>query len=81
MITETDEVARALDEAAKHWPEDGATRTRLLLRLVEEGYRALREEQRQHTEQRRQAIEATGGVLTGVYEDDYLARLRDEWPE
>lgn len=81
MITETDEVARALDEAAMHWPEDGATRTRLLLRLVEEGYRALREERHQHAEHRRAAIARTAGMLTGVYESDYLARLRDEWPE
>ncbi|MEJ3745790.1 hypothetical protein WEI85_21170 [Actinomycetes bacterium KLBMP 9797] len=80
-ITETDEVARALAEAAKHWPEESATPGRLLLHLVEEGYRALREERRQQVDRRRAAVRRTSGALSGVYPDGYLDRLRDEWPE
>jgi hypothetical protein len=80
-ITETEEVARALDEAAKRWPEERAARSRLLLRLVVEGYRALREERDERAARRRAAVQRTSGSLTGVYSDDYLDRLRGEWPE
>jgi hypothetical protein len=41
LITETDQVAKALDDAARRWPEDRHSRARLLLHLVEEGHRAL----------------------------------------
>src|ERR1019366_8168817 len=33
VITETDEIARAIDDAAKRWPEDRNSRARLLLHL------------------------------------------------
>lgn len=79
-ITETDEVARALDDAARHWPADSAHRARLLLHLVEEGHRALRGELEQTRNARRRAIASTSGALTGVYGPDYLTRLREDWP-
>jgi hypothetical protein len=37
MITETDDIAEALDEAARHWPGDRDERKRLLLRLIRKG--------------------------------------------
>jgi len=80
-ITETEEVSRALDEAARRWPEDRAARSRLLLRLVAEGYHALIEERDERAARWRAAVQRTSGSLTGAYPDDYLDRLRDEWPE
>lgn len=79
-VTETDELARALDEAARYWPEERDARSRLLLHLVEEGYRAIRRGREERATQRRAAVRQTAGVLTGSYPDGYLARLRDEWP-
>jgi hypothetical protein len=79
-ITETAEVARALDEAAQHWPEEGGARTRLLLRLLHEGHRAIREDERRHGEERRQAIRQTSGILSEAYPTGYLDGLREEWP-
>lgn len=79
-LTETDELAAALEEAAKRWPEERSPR-RLLLRLVDEGYRALRDESRMRVARRRNAIQRTSGAFTDVYPDGYLAQLRDEWPE
>lgn len=79
-ITETDQVARALDEAATVWPDLGESRSQLLLRLIEEGYQAILEGRQRRAAQRRTVIRRTSGVLTGAYEDGYLARLRDEWP-
>ena len=78
-ITETDDVAQALDAAAARWP-DVHSRQQLLLRLVEQGRTALARELEQHAERQRDAIRRTSGALTGVYEDDYLERLRDDWP-
>ena len=80
MVTETDEVARALDEAAEHWPAERASRRRLLLRLIEEGHRALRERDERAVEDRRAAIADTSGTLTGAFGKDYLERLREDWP-
>lgn len=80
-VTETDEIARALDDAAEHWPEERTERGRLLLRLVQEGHRTLQQERTDHIARRRAAIRRWSGALTGSYPEGYLARLRDEWPE
>jgi hypothetical protein len=81
MITETAQVARALDDAAKRWPEDKDDRRRLLLHLVEEGHRAAIEQHDVHVAARRASVTRTGGALTGLYGDGYLAELRQDWPE
>ncbi|MHB1534906.1 MAG: hypothetical protein ACYC1D_09930 [Acidimicrobiales bacterium] len=80
VVTESDAVARALDDAARRWPGDSANRAKLLLRLVEEGHRALVEEQDANDDARRRAVEATSGALTGLYERGYLEALREDWP-
>jgi hypothetical protein len=79
-ITETDDIARALDAAARRWPDDGATRSQLLVRLVREGLRAIEDRPHEDAARRRAAVERTRGALTGVYPEGYLSRLRDEWP-
>ena len=79
-ITETDEVARALDDAAEHWPEQGGARGKLLLRLLREGHRAISTQRGREADRRREGIRRTSGALTGAYPDDYLSRLRDDWP-
>jgi hypothetical protein len=79
MITETDEVAAALDAAAERWPEV-RSRRELLLRLVERGRGVIERDRAEEVERRRAAIRHTSGALTGVYEPDYLERLRDDWP-
>jgi hypothetical protein len=80
MITETDEVARALDDAARQWPHDRERPTKLLLDLVREGHRAIAADAARTTAARRAAIERTGGALTGSYPAGYLDDLRGDWP-
>lgn len=80
QITETDDVAAALDVAARRWPEVTA-RGELLRRLVAEGHRAVAETQDRDIEAHREAVRRTAGALTGVYVPDYLAELREDWPE
>ena len=78
-ITETDEVAAALDAAAAHWPEV-RSRRELLLRLVEEGHEVIGRATEEEIARRREAIRRTSGALTGAYEPGELERLRDDWP-
>ncbi|MGH3545741.1 MAG: hypothetical protein ACRDPW_07440 [Mycobacteriales bacterium] len=80
-ITETNAVARAIDRAAQRWPDERGSRARLLHRLIEEGEQAITEHDENAARARRQAIERTGGALTGVYGDSYLDRLRQDWPQ
>ena len=80
MVTESEEVARALDDAARRWPADSGNRAKLLLHLVEEGHRTLVAEQESIAGDRRDAVVRTGGVLTGTYGEAYLTRLREDWP-
>lgn len=79
VITETDAVARALDDAARRWPEE-RSRSRLVLRLLAEGHRALHVEHDGEVAVRQAAVRRTSGALAGAYEPDYLERLRDDWP-
>jgi hypothetical protein len=78
-ITETDDVAAALDAAAARWPQI-RTRRELLLRLVEQGREVIDRDANEAATRRRDAIRRTSGALTGAYEPGYLDRLRDDWP-
>jgi hypothetical protein len=56
QITETPAVARALDAAARRWPDE--PRSKLLLRLVSTGGAVLEEEESKGRRSRREAIKA-----------------------
>jgi hypothetical protein len=79
-ITESDEIARALRDAARRWPADSGSPRVLLERLVAEGHGVLTRDEVAAIEARRAAILRTSGLLTGTYPIDYLERLRDDWP-
>ena len=81
LITETDQVAKALDDAARRWPESSGSRAKLLVRLIEEEHRAVIDANGESRAARLAAIYQTSGALTGTYEADYLERLRDDWSE
>ncbi len=79
FVTETDDVADALDRAAERWP--GLSRSQLLVRLALEADRTAVQAGEARRHRRRQAIAELGGCLTGVYEPGYLDALRQDWPE
>lgn len=81
VITETDRVSEMLRDAALKWPADSAAPTRLLLHLVDEGYRALQDQREHKVAARRAAVEETSGALSGIYGPNYLSELREDWPE
>ena len=74
-------MALALNDAAKRWPADSGNRARLLLRLVEEGHRAVVGQQERLARERRAVLARTSGALTGMYGEGYLQELREDWPE
>ncbi|MBA3525122.1 MAG: hypothetical protein H0T85_11365 [Geodermatophilaceae bacterium] len=80
LVTETDRVAVALDDAARRWPEAKASRGMLLLRLIEAGHDAVRDEASERRQQRRAAIHRTSGAFTGTYGPGYLEQVRQDWP-
>lgn len=79
QITETPDVAHALDIAARRWPREA--RSKLLLRLVQAGSTAMEQERTEVARNRLAAIDATSGKYADVFTADYLAELRQDWPE
>lgn len=78
FVTETDDLARALDAAHVRWPD--LSRAQLVVRLALEGHRAgdwARAERKRH---RLAVLEAHRGRLDGVYGEGYLEELREDWP-
>lgn len=80
MITETEKVAQALNDAGARWPADKDNRAKLLLHLLEEGHKAVIGQQESEVRERRHAVHRTSGALTGLYGEAYLSELRDDWP-
>lgn len=75
-LTETDEIAAALDDAALAWPELRGDRGALLRKLVEAGRASV------HVDGGVQAVvRDAAGAATGAYPRDARAELLAEWPE
>ncbi|HEY5230111.1 MAG TPA: hypothetical protein VIJ11_04335 [Galbitalea sp.] len=80
QVTETPEVERAIDVAAERWPDQ--ERSRLLLRVIQAGAVAVESGPTSVTESRRRAIRrAASGEWADAFGPDYLAKLREDWPE
>ncbi len=78
LVTETDELAAALDEAAQRWPD--LSRSQLVVRLAIEGHHAAVADRQHRRDRRLAALRAHRGELTGTYDPDYLDDVRSEWP-
>lgn len=79
QVTETEELAAALDEAAALWPQ--LSRGQLITRLALEGHRAAMVRQRRRSSDRLDALRRHSGALTGIYPPGHLEDLREDWPE
>lgn len=75
-LTETDELAQMLDDAALAWPELSGDRTALLRRLVEAGRASLNVTGGAHA-----LLRGAAGAATGAYPRDARAELLADWPE
>ena len=74
-VTDTGELSALLDAAQRRWP-DVTDRKALLLRLAATGGEAIST----LAAERRAAVAATAGALSGAYEPGELQRLREDWP-
>jgi hypothetical protein len=79
LVTETDDLAKALDAAAVRWP--GVSRPQLLVRLALEGHAQARQARDGRAGRRTASLREHAGSFTGVYGADHLARMREDWPE
>ena len=80
MITESDALAKAIDEAANLWPDIADERAEILRRLIERGIESIETEVNEKLEARRKAVLEVAGSLSGIWPENYLAELRSEWP-
>ncbi|GAA1851637.1 hypothetical protein ACFQZV_06325 [Microbacterium koreense] len=81
MVTETDDVARALDAAAREWPDLAGDRPALLRHLIAHGHDRLTASAVEELVRKRAALTTLSGSMTGEYPTAYRDTLRREWPE
>lgn len=79
QVTETPDVARALDLAARRWPNE--PRSKLLLRLLRTAGSALEDAEAETSLRRVRAVEASSGKYADAFGDSYLDDLRADWHE
>jgi len=80
MITESDRLARALEDAGLLWPEFHGDRGVLLRRILDVGMEAVEAEMREREGTRLDAINTVAGSMAGVWPAEWRDELRREWP-
>jgi hypothetical protein len=79
-ITETDELARTLDAAARVWPEHRDDRGELLRLVLHWGAERVDKVAADRHEQRRRAIREMTGSMPDVWPPGAAQQLKEEWP-
>jgi hypothetical protein len=81
MITESDALAKAIDDAARLWPEVKDERAELLRRLIDRGIESVEAEFNEQIEARRKAVMEVAGSLSGIWPANWREEMRAGWPE
>jgi hypothetical protein len=81
MITESDALAKAIDDAARLWPEIADERAELLRRLLDRGIQSVEAEFQEQIESRRKAIMEVAGSMPSVWPSNWREEMRAAWPE
>jgi hypothetical protein len=79
MITETDQLAQALTQAEKIWPELAGQRTLLLRKLLEVGITTIERESAERTSQRLNQIQKLAGSMDGTWPANWKQELDQDW--
>jgi hypothetical protein len=80
MVPLTPAVDHAISQAKLVWPEAAKSQSAALQRLIAEGGLAAEKAYRKQLAAHRAAVAAFGEGFPVDYPDDYLERLRQEWP-
>lgn len=75
ILTETEDIAHAIDAAAASYP--GQSRADVLRQLVQVGAEAITQQRGAH----RRAVTEHAGRHPDLYDPGYLEELREDWPE
>jgi hypothetical protein len=81
MITESDDLSLALDRAATLWPELADNRTALLRRILEQGMLAMSTQAGERLATRTAAIADIERDFDGLWPEDWLEKMKSEWPD
>lgn len=81
MITETDEIAQAIDAAEKLWPESRGERAELLRHIIARGVASIDTEREDRRRNRLAALENIAGSMTGTWPAEWHRQMVEEWPE
>ena len=81
MITESDALAKAIDDAARLWPEVKDERAELLRRLIDRGIESVEAEFNGQIKARRKAVMEVAGSLSGIWPANWREEMRAGWPE
>lgn len=81
MITESDAIARGIDQAALIWPEFADERAELLRKILECGIESLAIERDKSLQARREAVSQIAGSMSGTWPNNWREEFRAEWPE
>lgn len=81
MITETDDLASALDAADRMWPECQGQRSALLRKLIDAGTDVVNTADHDAQRARRDAIDAAAGSMSGLWPTNWREQMRSEWPD
>lgn len=80
MVTETDQLAHALDAAALIWPELAGDRAQLLRKLIEAGIRQMTNEESAKAQSRLEAVAEVAGSMNDTWPKNWREELSAEWP-
>jgi hypothetical protein len=80
MITETDQLIKALAQAEKVWPELAGQRTLLLRKLLEAGIETVERESTEKTKDRLNQVQKLAGSMDGTWPANWKQELDQDWP-
>jgi hypothetical protein len=80
MITETDELATALNRAAILWPELAGQRALLLRKILEVGIESIDKDTAKLTDARLANIQKLAGSMNDVWPSNWQEELAEDWP-
>ena len=80
MITETDELATALNRAAILWPELAGQRALLLRKILEVGIESIDKDTAKLTDARLANVQKLAGSMNDVWPSNWKEELAEDWP-